>query len=162
MPLYVDVGKLCSDEAYAILENIPCDGASVIEEDENGEGDLDVVNKLFEEVQQVFQDKHECMNSEPENEDISGSGDDNRVIGDTGVDDNVDDYSRDPSDDIPLSYVVWNKKDFVPVLRKFDQVIGPKNVEDKSTPCDFFQCFFDDQNERISNKPLLYIIGQSF
>ncbi|KAJ8970425.1 hypothetical protein NQ314_001242 [Rhamnusium bicolor] len=132
--LYVLEAKVTSDDAYMLLDVIPSDGASVADDDEDWDDDVDLTNNI--EIDDPVEDEN--MESDGNNnEDNTGNHCDNNV--NTCDDDGITSDSLEY--DIPLSLVMWNKKDFTPNLKQFKQIVGPNNVQGKSTPYEYFQCF---------------------
>ncbi|KAJ8932101.1 hypothetical protein NQ314_014953 [Rhamnusium bicolor] len=86
-------------------------------------------------TQMIVDDLEEAL--EDENMESDGNNDDDNTGNDCDNNVNTCDDNGTTSDsseyDIPLSLVMWNKKDFTPNLKQFEQNVGPNNVQDKST-----------------------------
>ncbi|KAJ8932396.1 hypothetical protein NQ314_014690 [Rhamnusium bicolor] len=137
MPKYIDLKKLTSDDAYMLLNDIPSDSASVADDDEDWDDNVDLINNieidylvLQDPTQMIVDDLEEAL--EDDNMESDGNSDEDNTENDYYNNVNTCDNNGITSDsleyDIPLSLVMWNKN-VTTNLKQFEQNVGPNNVQ---------------------------------
>lgn len=139
----IDLSKLTSDEAYALFEEIPSDGESVINENEEDEKELEIIGDISENNESTEAIAQETILSD----------DDLEFGNDIGDDDD------DLEDNIPLIYFSnWKKQEIAPKLNDFQQLTGPSSEvpPDIRNPVDFFLLLFGDAIRLVTEQTNLY------
>lgn len=133
----IDLSKLTSDEAYALFDDIPSDGESVISE----------ISEEEEEIESI------------EKNDFLRTNTQETILSDDESDFEMDVDSDDSEDNIPLiQFVNWRKQNIDPVMTNFEESTGPSSEvpADITKPIDFFLLLFDEAIGLITEQTNLY------